>query len=127
MLKCKTLSALSSFIRSYIVVLYLYGVIPQTVLSGTTMASAMIGEISVAQLAAIVLVTCTVIVLVRQRYFSPISDVPGPFLASFGTGWQLWHVFKGRSEEAIYDLHLKYGKNSVSSHQCIMLTWRSTC
>ena len=77
------------------------------------MASAMIGEISVVQLAAVVLATCIATVLVRQRYFSPISDIPGPFFSSVGTCWQLWHVFKGRSEEAIYELHLKHG-NKVS-------------
>ena len=73
----------------------------------------MIGEISIVQFAAVALVFCTIIVLVRQRYFSPISDIPGPFFASFGTFWQLWHVFKGRSEEAIYELHLTHGKSSL--------------
>ena len=45
----------------------------------------------------------------HSRYLSPISDIPGPFLAPFGTCWQLWQIFKGRIEEATLELHQKHG------------------
>ncbi|MCJ1251932.1 hypothetical protein MMC30_009170 [Trapelia coarctata] len=67
------------------------------------------GETSVVQIAAILFLISITVALIRQRYFSPVSDIPGPFFASFGTCWQLWHVFKGRIDEATYDLHLQHG------------------
>jgi len=80
----------------------------------------LLGEISVVQIVAVVLPISVVVALVRQRYFSPASDIPGPFFASFGTCWQLWHVFKGRIEEATYDLHLKYGKRSLPHYNGLL-------
>lgn len=70
----------------------------------------LLGETSVVQVVVLLFLVSLVVALVRQRFFSPVSDIPGPFFASFGTCWQLWHVFKGRVEEATYDLHLQYGK-----------------
>ena len=73
----------------------------------------LLGEASVVQIIAVLLISSILVVLIRQRYFLPVSKIPGPFFASFGTCWQLWHVFKGRIEEATYDLHLKHGKSFV--------------
>lgn len=73
----------------------------------------LLGEMSVAQIAAVAFLTSAVGALVRQRYFSSVSHIPGPFFASFSTCWQLWHVFEGRIEEATHDLHLKYGESSL--------------
>jgi len=50
------------------------------------------------------------LVFVRRRYFSPLSDIPGPFVASFTSSlWQLWHIIKGHTEAAVIELHQKYG------------------
>ena len=53
-------------------------------------------------------------VYVKARYFSPIRDVPGPFLAYFGTSWQLWHVLKGDYATAVEEVHKRYGKKLVT-------------
>jgi hypothetical protein len=48
-------------------------------------------------------------VIIRQRYFSSISDIPGPFLGTFGTCFQVWEIFKGSYSEDLTKLHEKYG------------------
>lgn len=49
---------------------------------------------------------------VRRRYFSPLSDFPGPFVASFTSSWwHLWHIFKGHTEAAIVELHQNHGSS----------------
>jgi hypothetical protein len=48
-------------------------------------------------------------VAVRRRYFSPISDVPGPFWGSFSMVWQLRMIFAKHMERATIDAHKKWG------------------
>ena len=48
-------------------------------------------------------------VAIRRRYFSSISDIPGPFLASFSILWEVWNVIEGHIEEKVIALHEKYG------------------
>ena len=48
-------------------------------------------------------------VLIRQRYFSPISSVPGPFLGTVGTFFQVWEVFQGRINHTLNRLHREHG------------------
>jgi hypothetical protein len=48
-------------------------------------------------------------VLIKRRYFSPLSDIPGPFLASFTRLWQIVTLVQGDSVNVFYDLHQKYG------------------
>jgi hypothetical protein len=50
-----------------------------------------------------------VTVAVKRRYFSPLSDIPGPFLASFTRLWQVVDVMRGDSLRSFHDLHQKYG------------------
>jgi hypothetical protein len=53
--------------------------------------------------AAITLVS----VFVRRRYCSPLSHIPGPFVASFSASlWHLWHILKGHVE---VEQHHKHG------------------
>ncbi|KAF1812842.1 cytochrome P450 [Eremomyces bilateralis CBS 781.70] len=62
--------------------------------------------------------TCFVFgVCVRRRYFSSVSDIPGPFLASFSKLWQLYHVWDGHTEAATLKAHEKYGKFVRISHR----------
>jgi len=59
----------------------------------------------------VVLLTVYVVgVAVRRRYFSAISDVPGPFLASFSILWEIWEIIAGHIEVTVIALHEKHGK-----------------
>lgn len=74
------------------------------------MAISFLYDLSVLQLlclAIIIFLTCKI---VQYRYFSSISDIPGPFLAPFGTCYQVLQVFKGKSAEDITNLHEQHGK-----------------
>ena len=59
------------------------------------------------------------IVYLHARFFSPIRHIPGPFLANFGTSWQLWHVLKGDYAVAAERVHKKYGKYPYAFIQVI--------
>lgn len=59
----------------------------------------------------------TVLVCVRRRYLSSLSDVPGPFVASFSASlWQLWHILKGHTEIAVLELHQQHGIDIKDIH-----------
>lgn len=47
--------------------------------------------------------------VVQRRYFSPISNIPGPLLASITRLHHVFHIFKGNQSEWITKLHDKYG------------------
>lgn len=70
--------------------------------------------------AVVSLLTAFVLVVaVRRRYFSGvISDVPGPFWASFSTLWELWTIIEGHLEIAVIALHERHGKNLWPRHRC---------
>lgn len=44
------------------------------------------------------------------RYISPISDVPGPFLASLSRLWLIQLLRRGRGARELAELHEKYGE-----------------
>lgn len=44
------------------------------------------------------------------RYASPISDIPGPFLASFSRLWLIQMLRRGKGARELADLHAKYGE-----------------
>lgn len=44
------------------------------------------------------------------RYLSPISDIPGPFLASFSRLWLIQALRRGRAPRELLELHEKYGE-----------------
>jgi len=48
-------------------------------------------------------------VVIKRRYFSPLSDIPGPFLASFTRLWQAATMVNGDSLVVFYNLHQKHG------------------
>ena len=48
-------------------------------------------------------------VVVRRRFFSPISDVPGPLWGSFSLLWQLYKICTKHTERATIDAHKKWG------------------
>ncbi|KAL8793216.1 MAG: hypothetical protein Q9195_004152 [Heterodermia aff. obscurata] len=48
-------------------------------------------------------------VFIRQRYFSPISSVPGPSLGTVGTFFQVWEICRGRINHTLSQLHREHG------------------
>jgi hypothetical protein len=64
---------------------------------------------SLPQAAAVAALVAVLGVVVRRRYFSPISDVPGPFWGSFSMLWQLHKIFTKHTERATIDAHKKWG------------------
>jgi hypothetical protein len=63
------------------------------------------------------------VLFVRRRWFSSISDIPGPFLGSFSVLWQIIHAFKGHTEEATIAEHKKHGMESEqASYRTPILT-----
>ncbi|KAK4180238.1 putative cytochrome P450 E-class, group I [Triangularia setosa] len=47
--------------------------------------------------------------LIRRRYFSPISDIPGPLAASFTRVWHILRILKGDQNLELIRLHDKHG------------------
>lgn len=47
--------------------------------------------------------------IVWRRYFSPISDVPGPFVASFTRLWHMQRILKGDQNLELIRLHEENG------------------
>ena len=58
-------------------------------------------------------------VAVQRRYLSSISDVPGPFLASFSLFWQLYKIFTQHTERDTINAHKKYGMDSPNFESLI--------
>lgn len=50
-----------------------------------------------------------VLLSLKRRYMSPVSDIPGPFFATFSIFWKIWHIIKGHIEEETIALHKKHG------------------
>jgi hypothetical protein len=58
---------------------------------------------------ALTLIGSLTFYVVYQRYFSPLSGIPGPFLASITPLWRLYRVLQGDWHMDIVKLHEKYG------------------
>ncbi|KAK8053796.1 cytochrome P450 [Apiospora saccharicola] len=57
------------------------------------------------------------LVSVRQRYLSPISHIPGPFLASFSRLWHLCQIWSGKQNLRLIEQHDRHGESShIRSH-----------
>ena len=76
-----------------------------------TLSVPVLGNVSLVQFVSSGLVLLILSVFIRQRYFSAISDIPGPVLGTFGTCFQLWEICKGRINETFLHLHQEYGMN----------------
>jgi hypothetical protein len=63
------------------------------------------GWYSITALSAVSLLT----LLVWRRYMSPISDIPGPFVASFTRLWHMNRILKGDQNLELIRLHEKHG------------------
>ncbi|EFY94948.2 cytochrome P450 [Metarhizium robertsii] len=60
---------------------------------------------SILVLTALVLVATAVL----RRYFSAISDVPGPFWASITRLWHIYYIYNGDHNTRVMELHEKHG------------------
>jgi len=69
----------------------------------------MVETVDILQIVLYGLITTAVCVILKHRYFSPISDIPGPFFGTVGTFLQVWQVFKGRINYTLFNFHQKYG------------------
>jgi len=56
-----------------------------------------------------VVVLFLVLVALRRRYMTPVSDIPGPFLATVSIFWKLWQIIQGHLEQKTIALHKKHG------------------
>jgi hypothetical protein len=64
------------------------------------------------QLVAGALLAFATVTFVRRRWFSSVSDIPGPFLGSFSVLWQIVHAIKGHTEEETIAEHRKHGRET---------------
>lgn len=53
--------------------------------------------------------TLVFVTIIRRRYFSPLSHIPGPFLASFSRLWHIRYILRGDQQLVIAKAHEKYG------------------
>lgn len=58
----------------------------------------------------LLLLTGFILYLIHVRYNSPLSDIPGPFLASLTRLWKVKTILTARQELVFLDLHKKHGK-----------------
>lgn len=56
------------------------------------------------------LLASVLVLMLYRRYKSPLSDVPGPFWASFGRMWHTRMIMKGNQGEDLIQLHQEYGR-----------------
>jgi len=56
------------------------------------------------------LVLSVILVVAKRRFFSSISEIPGPKWAPYSVLWKCWHTIKGHEEKEILAYHRKYGK-----------------
>ncbi|KAL4789126.1 cytochrome P450 [Aspergillus venezuelensis] len=55
------------------------------------------------------IVTCIILLLLWRRYQSPISNIPGPFFASFTRAWHISRIYAGDINVRSIDEHQKHG------------------
>ncbi|KAG9249372.1 cytochrome P450 [Emericellopsis atlantica] len=58
---------------------------------------------------AVGLTATLITTIVRRRYLSAISNIPGPFWASLTRLWHVWIILEGRQNERLVALHKRYG------------------
>lgn len=59
--------------------------------------------------AALLIASIVVLTVIRRRFFSPISSIPGPFLASITRLWHLRQVASGKQNLELIEQHDKHG------------------
>lgn len=72
--------------------------------------AAILATLSISGAIATTILLGVVGVAIRRRYLSALSDIPGPFLASFSLLWQLWQIVGRHTERAVIEQHKKHGE-----------------
>lgn len=49
------------------------------------------------------------VIALKRRYATSIRDIPGPWLASISSLWQVYQLIKGHTEQEIVKLHRRHG------------------
>lgn len=57
----------------------------------------------------ILFLTLVFVTIIRRRYFTPLSHIPGPFLASFSRLWHMRYIIRGDQQMVLAKAHEKYG------------------
>ncbi|KAL2277289.1 hypothetical protein FJTKL_00131 [Diaporthe vaccinii] len=57
----------------------------------------------------VLFLTLVFVTIIRRRYFSPLSHIPGPFLASFSRLWHMRYIIRGDQQMVLAKAHEKYG------------------
>lgn len=60
-----------------------------------------------------IVLAARLLLLVYQKWTSPLRRVPGPFWARFSRAWYFYRVWRGHFERDNIDLHEKYGSAVV--------------
>jgi hypothetical protein len=55
------------------------------------------------------LTVVTFTIFAWRKYFSPLRNIPGPFLASFTRLWHVVTISKGKQSIKMLELHRKHG------------------
>ncbi|PWY74280.1 cytochrome P450 [Aspergillus heteromorphus CBS 117.55] len=55
------------------------------------------------------LLAAIVLIALKRRYATALRDLPGPWLASVSSLWQVYQLVKGHTEQEIIRLHRKHG------------------
>lgn len=71
--------------------------------------------VSIGSQVILLLLTALFLLSIKRRYFSPISHIPGPALASFSRLWHLRQVFSGKQNLRLMEQHEKHGKHGTRS------------
>jgi len=89
--------------------------------------SSIVMSLSPAALVSIAVVSSAVLIALKRRYLSPVSDIPGPFFGSFSIFWKIWTILTAHLEDETIALHKKHGMqlllDSVSSFCCLHWLW----
>lgn len=57
----------------------------------------------------VLFLTLVFVIIIRRRYFSPLSHIPGPFLASFSRLWHMRYIIRGDQQIVLARAHERYG------------------
>lgn len=75
----------------------------------TTQESAIWSRQFIAVQILVLFLTLVFVTIIRRRYFSPLSHIPGPFLASFSRLWHMRYIIRGDQQMVLARAHEKYG------------------
>lgn len=65
----------------------------------------------------VLIATFIVLTVVHRRFFSPISSIPGPLLASITRLWHLRQVASGKQNLKLIEQHEKHGMRTPSPEE----------